>query len=144
MTKEQRRRNIAARASFLEDAWKPLLNREYFGKPNLAPKKWKRQWRRDWGALKRFRLADRRYRRFLDKAKKLVMTRQEWQQKFAKHLIDTTDCGEHFAMKCAADFARELEEEALTVLLAGFSNEVKWESPVWYANHEIASWSDDL
>ncbi|QMV73621.1 hypothetical protein HS961_12715 [Comamonas piscis] len=73
-----------------------------------------------------------------------TMTRQEWQRQFAKHLIDTADCGEHFAMKRAADFARELEEEALAVMRAGLGNGVKWENPIWYANEEMASWSDDL
>lgn len=65
--KEQRRRKAAARASFLNDPWTPLLNRNYFGKESYAPRKWKRHWARQWAALIRFRLADRRYRRILNR-----------------------------------------------------------------------------
>lgn len=44
--KEQRRRKAAARASFLDDPWIPLVNRVYYGKASQATKNWKRQWAR--------------------------------------------------------------------------------------------------
>lgn len=46
--KEQRRRQAAARASFLDEAWIPLLNRGYYGNATKAQKRWKRHWLRVW------------------------------------------------------------------------------------------------
>lgn len=44
--KEQRRRQASTRASFLDDEWIPMVNRDYYGNAAQASKKWKRQWLR--------------------------------------------------------------------------------------------------
>ena len=71
------------------------------------------------------------------------MTRQEWEQQFAKHLIEVSDCDERFAIKRAKQYADEMEAEQMGYINLGQRSEVTWTDPIGSADNEMSEWSDD-